>query len=93
MAATSPSALGVRFACHVREGTAQPKPISMHSIQLAISEVAAARQNDAHCCHSDSMRHTFVLKLLERKPEKLVELAALLGHESLDTAAAYLRPS
>lgn len=40
-----------------------------------------------------TMRHTFALKFLERNPGKLVELAALLGHESLDTTAVYLRPS
>ena len=39
------------------------------------------------------MRHTFALKFLERNPGKLVELAALLRHESLDTTAVYLRPS
>jgi integrase len=38
-------------------------------------------------------RHTFALNYLERNPGKLVELAALLGHESLDTTAIYLRPS
>jgi site-specific recombinase XerD len=39
------------------------------------------------------MRHTFALNYLEKNPGKLVELAALLGHESLDTTAVYLRPS
>ncbi|MHB1675034.1 MAG: hypothetical protein ACYCSP_12380 [Acidobacteriaceae bacterium] len=42
---------------------------------------------------ASSLRHSFALKFLEKNPGKLIELAALLGHESLDTTAVYLRPS
>ncbi len=38
-------------------------------------------------------RHTFALAFLKRHPGKLVELAALLGRESLDTTAIYTLPS
>jgi site-specific recombinase XerC len=37
--------------------------------------------------------HTFALHYLRQNPGKLVELASLLGHESLDTTALYTRPS
>jgi site-specific recombinase XerD len=38
-------------------------------------------------------RHTFALAFLRKNPGKLLELAALLGHESLDTTAVYAHPS
>ena len=40
-----------------------------------------------------TMRHCFALRFLKHNPGKLVELATLLGHESLDTTAVYTRPS
>jgi site-specific recombinase XerD len=39
------------------------------------------------------LRHTFALNYLRQNPGKLVELANLLGHESLDTTAIYTQPS
>jgi site-specific recombinase XerD len=39
------------------------------------------------------LRHTFALNYLKQNPGKIVELAVLLGHESLDTTAVYTRPS
>jgi hypothetical protein len=40
-----------------------------------------------------ALRHTFALNYLRQSPGKLLELASLLGHESLDTTAIYTRPS
>ena len=40
-----------------------------------------------------TLRHTFALNYLEAHPGQLVELATLMGHESLDTTAVYTRPS
>ena len=40
-----------------------------------------------------TLRHTFAPELPAQNPGKLVELASLLGHESLDTTALYTRPS
>jgi site-specific recombinase XerD len=39
------------------------------------------------------LRHTFALNYLRQNPGKLVQLANLLGHESLDTTAVYTQPS
>jgi integrase/recombinase XerC len=49
---------------------------------LTTSEVSAHR-----------LRHTFALAWLRQHPGRLVELAQLLGHESLDTTAVYTRAS
>lgn len=40
-----------------------------------------------------SLRHTFAARYLEEYPGQLVELAALLGHSSVDTTAIYTQPS
>ena len=39
------------------------------------------------------LRHTFALDYLNRHPGNLVQLAHLLGHESVDTTAIYTQPS
>lgn len=67
--------------------------ISVRSIQSVVSELARRAKITRIRVTIHSMRHTFALKFIERNPGKLVELAALLGHESLDTTAVYLRPS
>jgi len=40
-----------------------------------------------------TLRHTFALNYLRDNPGKLVELASLMGHDSLDTTALYTQPS
>lgn len=40
-----------------------------------------------------TLRHSFAVNYLKSNPGKLIELAGLLGHESLDTTAIYARPS
>ena len=40
-----------------------------------------------------TLRHTFALNYLKQNPGKIVDLANLLGHESLDTTAVYTKPS
>src|SRR5262249_11093285 len=67
--------------------------ISVRSIQSVIRELARRAKITRLAVTAHSMRHTFALNYLERNPGKLVELAALLGNESLDTTAVYLRPS
>jgi site-specific recombinase XerD len=67
--------------------------ISLRTVQATVQELARRAkitriQVSAHTC-----RHSFALAYLRRNPGKLIELATLLGHESLDTTAVYLRPS
>jgi len=40
-----------------------------------------------------SIRHTFATNFLQSNPGKLVDLSVLLGHESVNTTAVYLRAS
>ncbi len=40
-----------------------------------------------------TLRHTFAINFLKSNQGKSVELAALLGHDSLDTTAIYAQPS
>ena len=67
--------------------------LSVRSIQSVVSELARRAKISRIPVTALSLRHTFALKFLEKNPGKLIELAALLGHESLDTTAKYLRPS
>jgi site-specific recombinase XerC len=43
--------------------------------------------------HPDLRTVPFALGYLRDNPGKLLELAGLLGHESLDTTVVYTRPS
>jgi site-specific recombinase XerD len=67
--------------------------LSVRSIQSVVSELARRAKATRIPVTASSLRHSFALKFLEKNPGKLIELAALLGHESLDTTAVYLRPS
>jgi site-specific recombinase XerD len=67
--------------------------LSVRSIQSVVSELARRAKITRIPVTAHSLRHTFALKFLEKNPSKLMELAALLGHESLDTTSVYLRPS
>jgi site-specific recombinase XerD len=63
----------------------------------AIQAVIAALAQRAHLTRvrvsPHTLRHSFALTYLKQNPGKLVELATLLGHDSLDTTALYTRPS
>jgi len=63
---------------------------SMQNVIAALARRAGLTQSGitAH-----SLRHTFALTWLRQHPGQLVELAQLLGHESLDTTAVYTRAS
>jgi integrase/recombinase XerC len=67
--------------------------LSVRSIQSVVSELARRAKATRIPVTASSLRHSFALKFLEKNPGRLIELAALLGHESLDTTAVYLRPS
>lgn len=64
--------------------------ISVRTIQGIVSELAQRAKIARILVTAQTMRHTFALKFLESNPGQLVELASLLGQESLRTTAAYL---
>jgi len=59
----------------------------------AIASVVRRARTHRVPVSAHTLRHTFALGYLRDNPGKLVELATLLGHESLDTTAVYTRPS
>lgn len=65
----------------------------VRSIQAAITGLARRARLTRIPVSAHTLRHTFALGYLRDNPGKLVELASLLGHESLDTTAVYTRPS
>jgi integrase/recombinase XerC len=67
--------------------------LSVRSIQAMVSNLARRAKITRIPVSAHTLRHTFALAFLQQNPGKLVELAALLGHESLDTTAIYTQPS
>ncbi len=65
----------------------------VRSIQAVIASLARRARLTRVPVSAHTLRHTFALGYLRDNPGKLVELASLLGHESLDTTAVYTRPS
>ena len=67
--------------------------LPVRSIQAILGRLARRAHIDRVAVSPHTLRHTFALDFLRANPGKLVELATLLGHESLDTTAIYTRPS
>ena len=65
----------------------------VRSIQAVITSLARRARFKRIPVSAHTLRHTFALGYLHDNPGKLLELAGLLGHESLDTTAVYTRPS
>ena len=65
----------------------------VRTIQAVITSLARRARLKRVAVSAHTLRHTFALGYLRDNPGKLVELASLLGHESLDTTAIYTRPS
>jgi len=63
------------------------------TIQAVIASLARRARLKRVAVSAHTLRHTFALGYLRDNPGKLVELASLLGHDSLDTTAVYTRPS
>lgn len=63
------------------------------TIQSVISQLGKKAKITRVKFSAHTLRHTFALNYLKQNPGKIVELAVLLGHESLDTTAVYTRPS
>ena len=67
--------------------------MAVRSTQNLIAQLARRAKITRVRVSPHTFRHTFALHYLRQNPGKLVELASLLGHESLDTTALYTRPS
>jgi site-specific recombinase XerD len=67
--------------------------LSVRSIQSLITELARRARIARIPVSAHTLRHTFALGYLRQNPGKLVELATLLGHDSLDTTAIYTMPA
>jgi site-specific recombinase XerD len=67
--------------------------MSLRTMQATVQELARRAKITRIPVSAHTCRHSFALAFLRRNPGKLIELATLLGHESLDTTAVYLRPT
>jgi site-specific recombinase XerD len=86
-----------------QDPTAQPEdpvfrstrnePLPVRSIQNTITGLVRRAGLKRAGLSAHNLRHTFALAWLRQYPGQLVELAQLLGHESLDTTAIYTRVS
>lgn len=65
----------------------QNKKMTVRAVQKVISSLADKIGIENMSPHT--FRHTFAINYLRSNPECLVELSALLGHESLDTTSIY----
>ena len=65
----------------------------VRTIQAVMTSLARRARLKRVAVSAHTLRHTFALGYLRDNPGKLLELASLLGHESLDTTAVYTRPS
>ena len=65
----------------------------VRTIQAVIASLAGRARLKRVAVSAHTLRHTFALGYLHDNPGKLVELASLLGHDSLDTTAVYTRPT
>jgi integrase/recombinase XerC len=68
-------------------------PLSVRAIQNMVAGLASRAEITRIPVSAHTLRHTFASGYLKNNPGKLVELAGLLGHESLDTTVIYTRPS
>ena len=65
----------------------------VRTIQAVVTSLARRARLKRVAVSAHTLRHTFALGYLRDNPGKMVELASLLGHDSLDTTAIYTRPS
>ena len=68
-------------------------PLAVRSVQAMVAQLAKQAGLQRLTVSAHTLRHTFAGHYLQRYPGQLRDLAALLGHESLDTTAVYTRPS
>lgn len=66
-------------------------PLSVRALQKTVAELASRAKIERIPVTAHTLRHTFARRYLDANPGNLVELATLLGHESLDTTAIYTK--
>lgn len=67
--------------------------LSVRAIQSMMSSLVSRAKITRVNVSPHSLRHTFAISYLKQNPGKLVDLATLLGHDSLDTTAIYTKSS
>ncbi len=67
--------------------------LSVRAIQMTVMVLAKKAKITRIPVSPHTLRHTFAINFLKSNQGKSVELAALLGHDSLDTTAIYAQPS
>jgi integrase/recombinase XerC len=73
--------------------TMRNKPYSIRGLQRIIQSLARRANITRIPVSPHTLRHTFAINFLKANPNKLVELSNLMGHESLDTTAIYVKPT
>lgn len=68
-------------------------PMTVRAVQEVVSGIARRAKVSRVKVTTHTFRHTFATLYLRDHPGQLVELAALLGHESLNTTAVYTKAS
>lgn len=98
--ATARRAIGDYFTTRDNAGPGAPvfesercTRMSVRSLQSTITGLARRAKITRLRVSPHTLRHTFALHYLRQNPGKLIELANLLGHESLDATAIYTQPS
>jgi integrase/recombinase XerC len=67
--------------------------LSARTIQKTIANIVKRAGIKRIQVSNNTFRHTFAVNYLKSNPGKLVELASILGHESLNTTAVYTWPT
>jgi integrase/recombinase XerC len=68
-------------------------PITIRGAQMILQTLVKRARIERIPISAHSLRHTFATNYLNTHPGALVELATVLGHDSLDTTAIYTRVS
>jgi integrase/recombinase XerC len=72
-----------------KRGTAQ----TIRGLQKIIQTLVIQANIERIKASAHTLRHTFAVNYLAANPGALVQLAALMGHESINTTALYTQPS
>lgn len=67
------------------------RPATLRSLQSVIAALASKAAIQRINTSAHTLRHTFATYYLKANPGQLVELATLLGHESIHTTAIYTK--